>query len=400
MSEPLVLTVSQLNTYIKSLIETEGALRSVFVAGEISNFVRHTKSGHLYFTLKDESGVLKAVMFRPYAVKLPFAPQNGMKVICRGRVSVYERDGVYQLYAEQMQPDGVGALKVAFDQLCTKLREEGLFEESHKKPIPAYPARIAVITSPTGAALQDILQILGRRMPVAEVVVYPALVQGERAAASLTNAVVQADRDGTADLILIGRGGGSIEDLWAFNDERLARAIYHCNTPVISCVGHETDFTVCDFVADLRAPTPSAAAELSVPDRRDVSIRLERLRRSARAAVVHMWQICANRLKVLSDHPLLRAPSSYIDAQYETLDKLTLACQKASAAYLQNHEQRLALLCAKLDAFSPMKTLSRGYAIPFHNGTILRTIRDIAPGDEIDLTMADGTAVCHVDECR
>ena len=400
MPDPIVLTVSQLNTYIKGLVETDGALRSVYVSGEISNFVHHAKSGHCYFTLKDAGGVLKAVMFRPFVQKMPFEPQNGMKVICRGRVSVYERDGAYQLYTEQIQPDGTGALKLAFDQLCAKLREEGLFDESHKKPIPKYPSRIAVVTSPTGAAVQDILNILGRRMPAAEVILCPALVQGEQAPISLIRAVQDVERAKSADLILIGRGGGSLEDLWAFNDEGLARTIYACETPVISCVGHETDFTICDFVADLRAPTPSAAAELSVPDRADIAQYLVRLQKSAKTAVVHTWQLSATRLKALAENPLLRSPVSYVDAQYETLDKLSHACEQAFQALLKTHEQRLALLTVQLDAFSPLKTLSRGYAIPFRDGEILRSAQDVSAGDEIDLTMADGTVVCQVQECK
>ena len=400
MSEPVVLTVSQLNTYVKGLVETDGTLRSVYVAGEISNFVNHYKSGHFYLSLKDAGGVIKAVMFRSFAQKLPFEPQNGMKVICRGRVSVYERDGVYQLYIETMQPDGTGALKLAFDQLCAKLREEGLFDESHKKPIPAYPSRIAVVTSPTGAAVQDILNILGRRMPAADVLLCPVLVQGEQAPASLKKAVLDVNAAKAADLILIGRGGGSLEDLWAFNDEGLARVIYNSVIPVISCVGHETDFTICDFVADLRAPTPSAAAELAVPDRVDVATRLDRLYKSARTAVVHGWQLSANRLKTLAEHPLLRSPESYVESQYETLDKLTRACQLASNAIVQKQEQTVALLAAQLDAFSPMKTLSRGYAIPFKEGRILRSVADTAPGETLDLRLKDGTAVCSVTECQ
>lgn len=398
MSETVVMTVSQLNRYVKGLVETDGALRSIYVSGEISNFVNHYKSGHFYLSLKDESGVIKAVMFRSYAQKLAFEPQNGMKVICRGRVSVFERDGVYQLYIEEMQPDGTGALKLAFDQLTAKLREEGLFDESHKKPIPAYPSRIAVITSPTGAAVQDIMQILARRMPAAEILLCPVLVQGERAAASLTQAVRDVNNARASDLILIGRGGGSLEDLWAFNDETLARAVYASEIPVISCVGHETDFTICDFVADLRAPTPSAAAELAVPDRQEVMVLLKRLLSSARSSISSRLELSQKALKSLAEHPVLRSPESYVDLQFEMLDKLTRACCQVSDSLVAKQEQKLAVLAAQLDAFSPMKTLSRGYAIPFRNGKILRSVEGLRQGDRLDLRLADGVVDCTVNQ--
>ena len=263
----LTLTVSQLNTYVKSLLESDPRLADVYVVGEISNFTDHARSGHLYLSLKDDGALVRAVMFRSAASRLRFTPQNGMRVLCRGRISLYDRDGQYQYYIEDMQPDGVGALSVAFEQLKQKLADEGLFDPLRKKPIPAYPGRIAVITSPTGAAVQDILKILRRRYPIAEVLLCPVLVQGDAAPRELTAAVEAVGQARCADVIIIGRGGGSMEELWAFNDEGLARAIARCPVPVISAVGHETDFTICDFVSDLRAPTPSAAAELAVPER-------------------------------------------------------------------------------------------------------------------------------------
>ena len=396
MTDSLVMTVAQLNNYVKGLIETDGQLRSVFVAGEISNFVNHYKSGHFYLSLKDENAVIKAVMFRSYAQKVPFDLQNGMKVICRGRVAVYERDGVYQLYIDQIQPDGVGALKIAFDQMTKRLQDEGLFDEAHKKPIPRYPSRIAVITSPTGAAIQDILNILGRRMPAVEVLMYPVLVQGEFAAEQLRAAVKAVNDDKSADVIVIGRGGGSIEDLWAFNDEQLARAIYASVIPVISAVGHETDFTICDFVSDLRAPTPSAAAELAVPDVSDVLKLIERLNRSAASAVKNKISQSENELKRLAENRVLRSPVSYIDSLYETFDRVCTSYKRVAEAVVEEHSQKLRIIAAKLDAYSPLKTLSRGYSIAYKGDDILRSVNDLSLNDRLKLKLQDGSAECVV----
>ena len=267
---PLVLTIAQLNRYVKSRLDADENLYNVFLVGEISNFTDHYKTGHFYFTLKDSDAQIKAVMFRQNALRVKFKPENGLKVIVRGRVSLYEAAGSYQVFVDDMQPDGVGALNLAFEQLKERLQKEGLFDEAHKKPLPRYPQRIGVITSETGAAVQDILNILGRRFPYAEVVLAPVLVQGDGAPEQMIAALQDFNRLQNADVIIIGRGGGSAEDLWAFNDENLAYAVYRSEIPVISAVGHETDFTICDFVADLRAPTPSAAAELAVPDQTEL----------------------------------------------------------------------------------------------------------------------------------
>lgn len=396
LTDSLVMTVAQLNNYVKGLIETDGQLRSVFVAGEISNFVNHYKSGHFYLSLKDENAVIKAVMFRSYAQKVPFDLQNGMRVICRGRVAVYERDGVYQLYIDQIQPDGVGALKIAFDQMTKRLQDEGLFDEAHKKPIPRYPSRIAVITSPTGAAIQDILNILGRRMPAVEVLMYPVLVQGEFAAEQLRAAVKAVNDDKSADVIVIGRGGGSIEDLWAFNDEQLARAIYASVIPVISAVGHETDFTICDFVSDLRAPTPSAAAELAVPDVSDVLKLIGRLNRSAASAVKNRISQSENELKRLAENRVLRSPVSYIDSLYETFDRVCTSYKRVAESVVEEHSQKLRIIAAKLDAYSPLKTLSRGYSIAYKGDDILRSVNGLSQNDRLKIKLQDGSAECVV----
>ena len=308
-----VISVSQLNRYVKSLLEGDANLAAVYIGGEISNFTNHYKSGHLYMSLKDEGAVVKAVMFRAYASKLAFTPENGMKVIVRARVSLYEKDGAFQIYIEEMQPDGVGALQIAFEQLKKKLAAEGLFEASRKKPLPRYPARVGVITSPTGAAVRDIFNVLGRRFPLARVVFTPVLVQGEGAPAQLVAALRRFNETNAADVLIIGRGGGSIEELWAFNDETVARAVAASRIPVISAVGHETDFTICDFVADLRAPTPSAAAELAVPDQHQLAARLTQLYGALRQSALHRVEVENTRLASIRGKRCLATPLFYVE---------------------------------------------------------------------------------------
>ena len=318
-----VITVGQLNRYVKSLLEGNPHLADVYISGEISNFTNHYKSGHLYLSLKDDQALVKAVMFRGAASRLKFTPENGMKVIVRARVSLYEKDGAYQIYIEEMQPDGVGALQLAYEQLKARLAAEGLFDESRKRPLPRYPSRIGVITSPTGAAVRDILNILGRRYPLAEVVMVPVLVQGDGAPPQLCRALQLLNERQAADVIIIGRGGGSIEELWAFNDERVARAVAGSRIPVISAVGHETDFTICDFAADLRAPTPSAAAELAVPDQNELQVRLLHLRQRAAAAAEHRLREDTQRLLHLRQKRCLASPLYAVEEQGMRLDYLT-----------------------------------------------------------------------------
>lgn len=391
-----VITVGQLNKYVKTLLEGDANLAAVYISGEISNFTHHYQSGHMYMTLKDETAAVKAVMFRGHASKLAFKPENGMKVIVRARVSLYENTGAYQIYIEEMQPDGVGALQIAFEQLKKRLAAEGLFDETRKRPLPAYPMRVGVITSPTGAAVRDIFNVLGRRFPLARVVFCPVLVQGEGASASIVDAIRRFNAEAAADVLIVGRGGGSMEDLWAFNEEPVARAVAASSIPVISAVGHETDFTICDFVADLRAPTPSAAAELAVPEQRRLVSTLvgfqERLEWGCRGVLTS----CARRLELLMQKRCLAAPGYYTEEQAMRLDYLTRRFAAAARQSLGAADRRLAASASKLDALSPLKVLARGYAIGYgENGQVLTDVRQVAPGDDIRLRLVNGTVQCR-----
>ncbi len=348
-------------------------------------------------SLKDEGAVVKAIMFRGYASKLAFTPENGMKVIVRAKVSLYEKDGAYQIYIEEMQPDGVGALQVAYEQLKAKLEKEGLFDPSHKQPIPRYPTRVGVITSPTGAAVRDILNVLGRRYPLATVVFHPVLVQGEGAPPQLVEALELFNQKQAADVIILGRGGGSIEELWAFNDERVARAVSASNIPVISAVGHETDFTICDFVADLRAPTPSAAAELAVPDTMQLLGQLTKLNAINKQAVVHRLQVEQKRLNTLRERRCLTTPLFYVEGQAMRLDYATRAFSNAAQMQLGKADHRLAAVTGKLDALSPLKVLSRGYGIAQKGKSVVKSVKDVDQGDELTLQLSDGSIRCRVE---
>ncbi len=393
-----VLTVTQLNLYVKSLLESSTYLKNIYISGEISNFTNHYRTGHLYFSLKDNTGIIKAVMFKSSAVKLKFNLQNGMKVICRGRVSLYERDGQYQLYVEEMQPDGVGALNLAFEQLTEKLRTEGLFDEAKKRKIPSVPSRIAVITSPTGAAVRDILSILKRRFPIARVIMCPVLVQGDGAPPQLIEAIEDVNRYHCADVIIIGRGGGSLEELWAFNDEGLARAIRSSSVPVISAVGHETDFTICDFASDLRAPTPSAAAELCVPDQIEILNFITNRKTMLYRSLKRQYEIKRLHLKSIMDRPALKSPMYLVDNARQRLDKTMATMTAVYVDSVKEYRNQLSVLSGTLDALSPLKVLSRGYAIPYHDGKLVRSLREIDRGDTLTVRISDGEIKAVVSE--
>ncbi len=399
MQNTLVLSVSQLNRYIKMNFDADENLANIFISGEISNFTNHYRTGHLYFTLKDDSAAVRAVMFNSSAKRLKFMPDDGMKVIARGRVSVYEASGQYQLYVDDMQPDGVGALNLAYEQLKEKLQKEGLFSELHKKPLPPYPEKVGVITSPTGAAVRDIINVLGRRFPYAEIVFCPVLVQGEGAHLQLTDAVNLFNSERAADVIIIGRGGGSIEDLWEFNDEGLARAIYNSEIPVISAVGHETDFTICDFVADMRAPTPSAAAELAVPDANELQYALSALKNRMFLNVSSGIADRRSRLEYLTSKGALKSPDEMLSNRSQRLDT-------AFSKMLSSYENRIggkkvefisaATALSKLD---PMSVLMRGFAfVSDKNGENVYSSQALAKGDKINVRFHDGSAVCEVKE--
>ncbi len=392
-----VLTVSQINFFIKSLLEGDGRLNNVLVAGEISNFTDHYRSGHLYFSLKDEKSMLKAIMFAGSAKGLKFQPADGMRVIARGRVSVYEPSGQYQLYVEELQPDGVGALSIAFEQLKNRLELEGLFDPAHKRPLPRYPKRIGVITSPTGAAVRDILQITARRWPVAEIIFSPVLVQGEGAPAQLVDALEEMNRKNACDVILLGRGGGSLEDLWAFNSEALARAVYASEIPVVSAVGHETDFTICDFAADLRAPTPSAAAELATPDAREEKQRLLALSRYFRDKGEKAVEYFRQSVDLLAKDSPLSCPETLLDPWKRQLGQLFGRMVAAQAEKLEGKKNRLAIFAGRLNALSPLKVLSRGYAaVTDADGNVVRDAMALATGDRVSLRLASGRAEAEI----
>lgn len=399
MQNTLVLSVSQLNRYIKMNFDADENLANIFISGEISNFTNHYRTGHLYFTLKDDSAAVRAVMFNSSAKRLKFMPEDGMKVIARGRVSVYEASGQYQLYVDDMQPDGVGALNLAYEQLKEKLQKEGLFSELHKKPLPPCPEKVGVITSPTGAAVRDIINVLGRRFPYAEIVFCPVLVQGDGAHLQLTDAVNLFNSERAADVIIIGRGGGSIEDLWEFNDEGLARAVYNSEIPVISAVGHETDFTICDFVADMRAPTPSAAAELAVPDANELQYALSALKNRMFLNVSSRIADRRSRLEYLTSKGALKSPDEMLSNRSQRLDT-------AFSKMLSSYENRIggkkvefisaATALSKLD---PMSVLMRGFAfVSDKNGKNVYSSQALAKGDKINVRFHDGSAVCEVKE--
>ena len=394
------LTVTQLNQIIKDLIEGQPLLSHVCVRGELSNYKIYP-SGHHYFTLKDSESSLRCVMFKSSASKLRFRPESGMSVTVWGRVSVYPRDGAYQLYCTQLMPEGTGDLQVAFEQLKDKLQAEGLFEESHKKPLPPFPGRIAIITSSAGAAVHDMIRILSRRWPMTKVLLLPVRVQGVEAPPEIAGAIRYANEFEVADLIITGRGGGSIEDLWAFNDERVARAIYDSRIPVISAVGHEPDVTISDYVADRRASTPSNAAEIAVPDRREIAELLSSYDiRSSQALRRQLLQL-SERLEAYRNKQVLRDPTAQFDNRRMELDRLRDRMLTAEERTLSRSRERFVALTAALDAMSPLRVLSRGYAIASDDsGRCVRSVRELEAGEKLTLRFTDGSADCLVEQVR
>ena len=388
-SFPSAVSVSELNTFIKMLLESAPTLNDVYVKGEISNFKNHISSGHFYFSLKDKDSQIKAVMFRSSASKMKFVPENGMMVVAHGRVASYVRDGQYQLYADSMEPDGVGALYVAFEQLKQRIAAQGVFAPEKKNPLPKIPQTIGVITSPTGAAVRDIINIATRRFPFAKIVVYPALVQGENAASSLISGIRYFNDTGSADVIIIGRGGGSIEDLWAFNDENLAKTVCASEIPVISAVGHETDFTICDFAADLRAPTP--AAELAVPDTAELKHKINNIISRESAVLLQMLSAKRETLARYEKSRYLSSPGHMIDDRRMTLVLSSERLMTSAAHVNEIKKHALSALSGKLEALSPLAVLSRGYGVvSSEEGKVIKEIADVSVGDKITVKVRDG----------
>lgn len=394
--EPKILTVSQLNFYVKSILDSDPRLNYVFLCGEISNLTDHYRSGHIYLSLKDNKSVIRAVMFAGNARNLKFKPMEGMKVICRGRVTLYEATGQYQYYIEDMQPDGIGALYQAYEQLKEKLQSKGLFDQSHKKPIPYCPKTIGVITSPTGAAVQDIKNILTRRFPSVNIILCPVLVQGDNAVPQLIDAVNKLNEYDLCDTIIIGRGGGSIEDLWAFNDENLAYAIYNSHIPVISAVGHETDFTICDFVSDLRAPTPSAGAELAVPDRNEILQNLDAQRQYLSSLMDKKLIENNNIVSEMTTKLLSLSPDDKIAKLYNDLDFLSQKYENNSNRIFQNTANKIELLATKLESLNPVSTLKRGYSVVTNNDKTVTSVKDVKNGDTLAINVTDGKIISKV----
>lgn len=393
-----ILTVSQLNRYISFKLKDDIKLRGILVKGEISGFTNHYKTGHFYFTLKDGESMIKAVMFNNFASRLKFMPENGMSVIVSGNVQVFERDGVYQIYATDMQPDGLGALYMAYEQLKDKLSKEGLFDADHKKQLPPFPRKIGIVTSPGAAALQDMINIISRRYPIAEITVFQALVQGENAPDSICRAISMADLCGL-DLIIVGRGGGSAEDLFCFNSEKIARAVYMCETPVISAVGHETDTTIIDFVSDLRAPTPSAAAEIAVPDisvLRSAVTGLEKKLYSVFSGYLDKRQAEIGRY---ADKISSLSPSAVLDKNEAVLSEKTKHLENAANGYINSRENKLANLVVRLDLLSPLKIMSKGYSLVYNSSDmIVRNADDLCKGDHVRIRLEHGGADAEITE--
>ena len=398
--EQQILSITQINEYIRARLDADPLLGSVAVRGEISNYKMYP-SGHHYFTLKDEGGALKCVMFKSSAVRLRFRPENGMKVIAMGKISVFPRDGAYQLYCSAMAMDGIGDLHAAFEQLKAKLAGEGLFDPAHKKPLPKYPGVIGIVTSSAGAAVHDMLRILRKRYPLTKVRLFPVRVQGVEAPPEIVGAIRYANRYKLADLLIVGRGGGSIEDLWAFNDERVARAIYDSEIPVISAVGHEPDVTISDYVADLRAATPSNAAELGVPDQEALMQTLDSYSAAMATSLTRQVKAGRQHLKTLADSPALRSPTGYLEQRKQNILLLKNRLVSAQTQSVERKRRIFVEQTAKLDAMSPLKVLTRGYAMAQKkDGTVLRSIKQVEIADEIAITVGDGSVSAMVTDVK
>ena len=398
--EEKILSVSQVNAYIKSMMDNDALLCNECVRGEISNYKLYP-SGHHYFSIKDADGALRCVMFRGNAVRLRFRPENGMKVLVTGRISVFPRDGAYQLYCTSLTPDGVGDLYVAFEQLKAKLAAEGLFDPAHKKPLPKFPHRIAIITSGAGAAVMDMLRILGKRYPLSKVLILPVRVQGVEAPAEIASAIRYANRYQIADIIITGRGGGSIEDLWAFNDERVARAVYASEIPVISAVGHEPDVTICDFVADVRAATPSNGAELAAPDQTQLRNQLQNAQSRLLEAMTKQLKLSRQTLDALAAKRVLQSPENYLQDKRMQLDYLHQQLIAASQRQVAEKKQRFIRLTASLEAMSPLKVLSRGYSVVrAEDGTLVTDASRMRTGDRIRVQMQKGSLTACVEQAE
>lgn len=395
------LSVTQLNEFIKNLIDNTAQLNHVYVKGEISNFKNHYGTGHFYFTLKDDGGLIRAVMFRSSASKLKFMPENGMRVVVHGRVSAFVRDGQYQLYADSMEPDGVGALYIAYEQLKKRLESEGLFDPARKKPLPKIPTRVGIITSATGAAVRDMIHVAGRRFPFAKLILYPSLVQGPGAAAQLIEGVQYFNRTASVDVIILGRGGGSIEDLWAFNDEALARTVAASRIPVISAVGHETDFTICDFVADRRAPTPSAAAEIALPETAELKRKINNIISREYAVLTQIIVRHREHLTHLAESRGLSSPMNVIDDKRMNVAALTERLALSQSNALAIRQAHLKAIAGKMEALNPLAVLSRGYSAVYgEDGTIIKHTEQLNPGASVTFRLSDGEADAQIREVR
>jgi len=398
MEERIILSVTQVNLYIKEKLENDVFMSNVTVKGEISNIKIHS-SGHIYMSLKDEKGVIRAVMFRGNASKLAFKPDNGMKVVASGRISVYERDGNYQLYIDSMKQEGIGDLHIAFEKLKIQLSEEGLFDVKYKKPLPKYPKKVGVVTAPTGAAIRDIINVLTRRFSYSDVLLYPVLVQGENSAESIVSAIEWFNDKRAADVLIIGRGGGSIEDLWSFNEEIVARAIFKSEIPIVSAVGHEIDFTISDFVSDLRAPTPSAAAELVVPDERELISKFDNVLKRIKLCSSKILDNKRLNLKFYAEKNVLTNPESMINNQKIYLDSLYKSFENSISKITEAKKKELSVMVSKLDGLSPLGTLSRGFSVTKdEKGNVLRSVKQVKKGDLLKVTLTDGEINTRVEE--